>query len=74
MEVLKKTIAGILLISLGLGLTALGVYILLISFSFTSLGGFIALFGFGATLSYVGYLLLRGESIKDVLYFLSFFH
>ncbi|MEU0520920.1 hypothetical protein, partial [Streptosporangium sp. NPDC006007] len=37
-------------------------------------GGFVILFGLGLVIAYVGYQLVRGDSLKDALYFLSFFH
>ncbi|SCF71836.1 hypothetical protein GA0115259_101501 [Streptomyces sp. MnatMP-M17] len=69
-----KAIIGSLLVLGGVGLALLGGLIVWQLRSWPSIGGFVVLFGLGLAIAYVGYELVRGESVKDALYFLSFFH
>ena len=71
---LARIIFGVVLGVAGIGLVLLGAYIMMSMVSLASLGGFIVLLGFGSAVAYVGYQLARGGSVKDALYFLSFFH
>ncbi|MFD8611982.1 hypothetical protein [Streptomyces sp. NPDC059631] len=69
-----KAIIGSLLVVLGLGLVVLGVDIAWQFKTLEAAEGFVVLFGLGMAVIYVGYQLARGDSLKDALYFLSFFH
>ena len=56
----------------GAGFTLLGIYIEWQLRSWMAVGGLVILFGFGSGIGYAGYLLMRGESLKEALYFLGF--